>query len=66
MGIKQCTIADLKGGDAAYNAGKIRQLLGGKGEEKDAGLISTIALNAGAGLYVYGLARSVRCAAQKR
>lgn len=57
MGIAPCTIEDLRGGDAAFNAAEIRKLFAG-----DCGrvaLAETIALNAGAGLYVYGMAASV-------
>jgi len=60
MGIPLCTIEDLKGGDAAYNAAAIERLLSGAWKDSDEGLVNTIALNAGAGLYVYGLAGSVQ------
>jgi len=57
MGIEKCTIADLRGGSKEVNAKIIREVLSGK--RKDA-IADTIALNAGAGLYVAGVASSIR------
>lgn len=58
-----CEIKHLKGGDVEYNAGVIRILLGGKKHEKFAsihpGVVHTVALNAGATLYVAGIATSI-------
>lgn len=56
-----CTLADLKGGDAQYNAGVICKLLGGDelGMKEFPHCFNTIALNAGATLYVSGLADSI-------
>lgn len=51
-GLKRWTPADLRGGDAAYNAGALRALLeGAPGAYRD-----TVLLNAGAGLVVAGRA----------
>ena len=47
----------LTGGDAACNAKMALDLLDGKGRE---GLMATVALNAGAALYVGGKADSIR------
>ena len=57
MGIPRCTIEDLKGGDADENAKALRDVLAG-GEFTNAKRDSII-LNAGFGLYVYGLADSI-------
>jgi anthranilate phosphoribosyltransferase len=51
LGLPRATTEDLRGGDAAHNAGVIRQLLAGeKGPVRDA-----VLLNAGAALAVYDL-----------
>jgi anthranilate phosphoribosyltransferase len=55
-GIPRCTIADLKGGDAADNAAIIRRVLSG---ELVGPITDAIALNAGVGCYVYGLDKTV-------
>jgi anthranilate phosphoribosyltransferase len=52
LGITLSTMADLRGGDAAFNAGAIRSVLGGApGANRDIGV-----LNAAAGLLVAGRA----------
>jgi anthranilate phosphoribosyltransferase len=58
FGIPKCTIEDLKGGDADYNANVMKTVFSG-GEHAAGPIGDTIALNAGAGLYVYGLAASI-------
>jgi anthranilate phosphoribosyltransferase len=62
-GVPRCSIADLAGGSPAENAAALRAVLagGGGGAAADAGHVGrTIALNAGAGLYVAGKAESIR------
>lgn len=55
FGLKPCTIDDLKGKDAKYNAEKMLQTFAGeKGAFSD-----TIALNAGVALYLYGKAKTI-------
>jgi anthranilate phosphoribosyltransferase len=55
FGIPLCSLADLKGADAPQNAALLLETFRGrKGAIADA-----LALSAGAGLYVYGLAASV-------
>ena len=58
-----CEIKHLKGGDMHYNANVIRTILSGKKHEKfstiHSGIINTVALNAGAALYVAGIATSI-------
>ena len=52
LGLAQATMADLRGGDAAFNAGVIRSVLGGEeGPRRDVGV-----LNAAAALVVAGRA----------
>lgn len=58
MGIAQCSIADLKGGEPQENADRIRAVFAG-GDAAKGAIPDTIALNAGAALYVYGAAASV-------
>jgi anthranilate phosphoribosyltransferase len=55
--VPQCSIDDLRGGSAADNAAVLRGVLGG-GTARLA-VAHTIALNAGAALYVWGSAASV-------
>ena len=57
-GVEKCTIADLKGGDCQENAKTLVELFSG-GEKSKGAVGDTVALNAGAGLYVYGLAPSI-------
>lgn len=57
VGIPRCTIQDLEGGDADQNAQELRNVLQG-GEYTNAKRDSVI-LNAGTGLYVYGMANSI-------
>jgi len=55
LGIAPCTLADLRGGDAATNAATLRAVLSGEhGPKADA-----VALNAGAALYVGGVADGI-------
>mmetsp|Transcript_2339 Transcript_2339/g.7184 ORF Transcript_2339/g.7184 Transcript_2339/m.7184 type:complete len:394 (+) Transcript_2339:10-1191(+) len=58
LGIPRCTLDDLKGGDADYNARALRDCLAASDHSdprRDA-----VALNAAVGLYVYGAADSVQ------
>lgn len=57
LGIPKCTISDLRGGTKEVNAKIIRNVLRG---ERNGPIADTIALNAGAGLYVYGSVPSIR------
>ncbi|KAI9918848.1 hypothetical protein PsorP6_011271 [Peronosclerospora sorghi] len=59
VGVPTVTLEQLKGGDATENATMIRNVLGG-GTASDSPVGNTIAYNAGAGLYVYGLADSIK------
>lgn len=59
VGVPPCTLAELKGGDADENAAILRRVLSG-GDAWDNAIGHTIAYNAGAGLYVYGLADSIK------
>jgi anthranilate phosphoribosyltransferase len=58
MGIPPCTVDDLKGGDCDENAEIIRSVFSG-GDNAEGPIADAIALNAGAGMYVYGSAPSV-------
>ena len=58
MGIPRCTVADLRGGSKEVNARIIRGVLAG-GDGATGPIADTIALNAGAGLYVAGLSSSI-------
>ena len=58
-GVPRCDIADLAGGSPAENAQVLRKVLAGGADGKCA-IGHTIALNAGAALYVYGTAGSVQ------
>ena len=49
--LKMCTIEDLKGGDTAENARILKEVLAGK---IGGAVADTVALNAGAGMYVSG------------
>jgi anthranilate phosphoribosyltransferase len=57
IGIKRCTVQDLKGGGPEENAEKFRKVLEG-GTHTDAKRDS-IVLNAGVGCYVYGLTPTI-------
>jgi anthranilate phosphoribosyltransferase len=57
IGISRCTITDLRGGDSNENAQALKDVLAG-GEFVNAKRDS-ILLNAGVGVYVYGLAKSI-------
>ena len=59
MNMKQCTIPDLAGGECAVNAEILRRVFSG-GENADGPIPDTIALNAGAGLYVMGMVGTIR------
>ena len=55
FGLARCAKVDLKGGDAAFNAAALRDMLSCKaGAYRD-----TVLLNAGAGLVVAGVARNI-------
>jgi len=56
LGFAKCTLEDLKGGTAVENAAILRQLLGGK---LPGPVTDTVIFNAGAGLFVAGVAPSV-------
>lgn len=56
LGFKQCTLEDLKGGTAQENAEILRKVLGG---ELSGPVADTVVLNAAAGLYVCGQAKSI-------
>ena len=58
FGVPRCTVEDLKGGEPAENADTIKATLSG-GASADTHVARTIALNAGAALYVYGSAESI-------
>lgn len=57
IGIPRCELLDLKGGGPVENAEKFRQVLLG-GTHTDAKR-DAIVLNAGMGIYVYGLADTI-------
>jgi anthranilate phosphoribosyltransferase len=59
MGLAQCTIPDLAGGSCDDNAGILRGVFAG-GDGATGPVADTIALNAGAGLYVMGMASSIK------
>lgn len=59
IGIPVSSLEDLKGGDATENAAILRAVFAG-GVGSDNAIGNTIAYNAGAGLYVYGLADSIK------
>lgn len=56
-GVPRCTVEDLKGGDAPTNAALLREALSAGGHTN--GKRDSIVLNAGVGLYVFGLAASI-------
>lgn len=57
-GFPGCTMEDLKGGERDENARLLREALGGGTWDKN-GKKDAIALNAGIGLYVYGMAPTI-------
>ncbi|CAH0518021.1 unnamed protein product [Peronospora belbahrii] len=63
VGVPAVTLEQLRGGDAAENAAEnaaiLRKTLSG-GAASESPIGNTIAYNAGAGLYVYGLADSIK------
>lgn len=59
VGVPASTLEDLAGGDATENAAILRAVFSG-GAASDNAVGNTIAYNAGAGLYVYGLAESIK------
>ncbi|KAL4094973.1 hypothetical protein PRIC1_010623 [Phytophthora ramorum] len=59
VGVPAVTLEQLKGGDATENAAILREAFTG-GAACDGPVGNTIAYNAGAGLYVYGLADSIK------
>lgn len=59
VGIPRSTLIELKGGDATENAAILRRVFAG-GDACNNAVGHTIAYNAGAGLYVYGLADSIK------
>eukprot|EP00172_Hildenbrandia_rubra_P001182 Plantae.Rhodophyta-Hildenbrandia_rubra.ctg17393.p1 GENE.Plantae.Rhodophyta-Hildenbrandia_rubra.ctg17393~~Plantae.Rhodophyta-Hildenbrandia_rubra.ctg17393.p1 ORF type:complete len:377 (-),score=70.60 Plantae.Rhodophyta-Hildenbrandia_rubra.ctg17393:1539-2669(-) len=56
IGIQRCELAELKGGDAGENARILREILAGNSTRA---LREAVALNAGAGCYIYGLEPSI-------
>ena len=63
MGLAKCTIDDLRGGSCDDNAGILRKIFTCSGGNVPTGLqavFDTVALNAGAGLYVSGKADTIR------
>eukprot|EP00189_Rhodosorus_marinus_P004742 CAMPEP_0113960138 /NCGR_PEP_ID=MMETSP0011_2-20120614/4542_1 /TAXON_ID=101924 /ORGANISM="Rhodosorus marinus" /LENGTH=366 /DNA_ID=CAMNT_0000971545 /DNA_START=326 /DNA_END=1423 /DNA_ORIENTATION=+ /assembly_acc=CAM_ASM_000156 len=56
FGMPRCNLEDLRGGDAEYNAVVMRELLSG---QSSSAIQDVVALNSGAGLYVYGMCNSV-------
>jgi anthranilate phosphoribosyltransferase len=57
LGFPPCSILDLKGGDRVFNADSLRKVLAG---QLPGPIADTVALNAGVGLYVAGVAHSIR------
>jgi anthranilate phosphoribosyltransferase len=56
FGLKPCTLSDLQGKDARYNADKILEALRGKKSP----FADTIALNAGVAIYLYAKAKTIQ------
>ena len=61
VGVPRCTLDDLKGGDREFNAAALRDVLreGEARDDADAAKRNSVALNAGFGAYVYGLADTI-------
>lgn len=55
FGLKRCSLDDLKGKDARYNADQILEAFNGKATP----FADTIAFNAGVAIYLYGIAESI-------
>lgn len=55
LGFPTCTLAELQGGDAAYNAKLLRKAFEGEAPA----IANTLILNAALGLYVYGMADTI-------
>lgn len=58
LGIKRCKVEDLRGGNAQENAAELRDVLSAgahSNAKRDA-----VVLNAGVGVYVYGLTSSIK------
>lgn len=65
FGLKRCTLEDLRGQDAQYNAEQILKTLNGE----EGPFADTIALNAGVAIYLYGITSSIQegiCLAQSQ
>jgi len=58
-GIPRCTLEDLRGGDAEYNATALRNILGGHEDSIGNPVSNAVILNAAAGLFVADLAPSL-------
>jgi anthranilate phosphoribosyltransferase len=56
LGLNRCSLTDLQGKDAAYNARKILEAFNGV----ESAFADTIALNAGSALYLYGKTDSIQ------
>jgi len=54
LGLQECSIDDLRGGEPEENAAIIRRVLAGGAKGREVHIAETIALNAGAALYVSG------------
>ncbi|RLN37902.1 hypothetical protein BBJ28_00005236 [Nothophytophthora sp. Chile5] len=59
VGVPPVTLKELQGGDATENASILRGVFAG-GDASNSPVGHTVAYNAGAGLYVYGLADSIK------
>jgi anthranilate synthase/phosphoribosyltransferase len=57
LGIPACSVVDLKGGSAARNVEMAKEML--DGAESLSPIRHAVSLNAGAGLYAYGIAESL-------
>jgi anthranilate phosphoribosyltransferase len=55
FGLKRCSLDDLQGKDARYNADQILEAFNGKATP----FADTIAFNAGVAIYLYGIAESI-------
>lgn len=57
LGLRRCALEELAGGDATMNAGIVRSVLSGRGNDAQH---DVVVANAGAALYVAGAASSIR------